>query len=398
MIKCIINILGLSIVLYNPLWCKNTKSKIAEEGNTTRKVHIEYSINVMTESMSNISGGIKKGTAYNGLVQSGMDISIGSSLFRGSFLLLSGDNPSDLIGDGLGASNMHGYNSLRLYEIWYERRLLHDKLNVRIGSLLADAEFSVNDLGGLFINSAFGWPAYISGNTVNTGPAFFVTAPGVRIRYTIDDQSNLQAGIYDGDPFDNLEGDGKITAHGNHWKISKGQGIFSIGEYGRKFKKSDGGNVKLGFWNYSNWNTEGYYPKNITGLYFSSEVFMSSLLQYKIFGVFFRAGVSISNHEDFYSSTVDGGFLFNNLFPFLKNDVLGFGLAFGKIAGGRHYYLPENDQYIPMDYEMAIESSLRFQIYPWLEAQPDIQFIFHPGGGSIVEDATVTSIRFIISD
>jgi porin len=367
-----------------------------EEIDSARTVKIEYSIDIVTESMTNITGGLKQGTVFNGLVQTGMDISLGTSLIRGNILLLSGENPSEYIGDGFGASNLYGYNSLRLYEIWFEQRFLKNKWSIRIGSLLADTEFSVNDLGGLFFNSAFGWPAYISGNTLNTGPAFFVTAPGIRIRYRTDNHSTWQAGIYDGDPFDHLEGNGKTTAHGIHWELSNDQGIFSIGEYGKALGNNDAGNVKIGFWNYSNWGMDE--NNSTSGVYFSSQFLWSLLQNQKEIGVFLRGGISTSgNTHLYYKMAVDGGIQLINPFPWLNNDIIGVGLAYANIADGQLHYLTENNKYIFMDYEMAIEASLQFKIFPWLLVQPDFQMIFHPGGSSLVENSTVMSIRFIIS-
>jgi porin len=367
-----------------------------EEIDSARTVKIEYSIDIVTESMTNITGGLKQGTVFNGLVQTGMDISLGTSLIRGNILLLSGENPSEYIGDGFGASNLYGYNSLRLYEIWFEQRFLKKKCSIRIGSLLADTEFSVNDLGGLFINSAFGWPAYISGNTLNTGPAFFVTAPGIRIRYRTDNHSTWQVGIYDGDPFDHLDGNGKTTAHGIHWELSKDQGIFSIGEYGKTLGNNDASNVKIGFWNYSNWGMDE--NNSTSGVYFSSQLLWSLLQNQKEIGVFLRGGISTSgNTHLYYKMVVDGGIQLINPFPWLDNDIIGVGLAYANIADGQLHYLTEKNKYIPMDYEMAIEASLQFKIFPWLLVQPDFQMIFHPGGSSLVENTTVMSIRFIIN-
>lgn len=99
--------------------------------------------------------------------------------FYVSALSLLGRGPTErYLGDFLAASNTEGYESLRLYSWWFEAG--RAGWSLRAGALLADEEFGGTDGGGNFLNSAFGWPAFISANTLNTGPAFFVAAPGVR--------------------------------------------------------------------------------------------------------------------------------------------------------------------------------------------------------------------------
>ena len=145
-----------------------------------------------------------------------------------SELGLEGRGPTGrYLGDYLAASNTEGYNSLRLYSWWLERD--QRAWSVRVGALLADDEFSGTDSGGHLLNSSFGWPAFISANTVNTGPAFFAAALGARLRWTAGETSSTQAGIYDGDTFDSATRDASVNGNGLHYRLGGSQGWWQTG-------------------------------------------------------------------------------------------------------------------------------------------------------------------------
>ena len=121
-------------------------------------------LNYTSETMANVTGGLKRGTTIGGMGNIVLDYATqesngGHSRFslRASGMLLHGESPSGkYIGDELTASNIDGYDSIRLYELWLQFSFWNDYGTLRFGSLLADAEFTFTDLGGLFFNSAFG--------------------------------------------------------------------------------------------------------------------------------------------------------------------------------------------------------------------------------------------------
>lgn len=168
-----------------------------------------------------------------------------------SALALSGRGPTGrYVGDFLGASNQEGHESVRLYEWWLEHNAGY--WSMRAGAQLGDAEFATTEGGGEFLNSAFGWPAFISANTVNTGPAFFVPALGVRVKHRFAERGTWQLGVFDGDTFDSAEGDPGVNRHGTHLRLGGGQGAFVIGELA--WITSAGRTLKLGAW----WHTTDF--------------------------------------------------------------------------------------------------------------------------------------------
>ena len=363
-------------------------------------------LNYTSETMANVSGGLKRGAILSGMGSVVLDYVAQKSSgdhphlsLRASGMFLHGESPSGkYIGDELAASNIDGYDSIRLYELWLQHSFWNGRGSLRIGSLLADAEFALTDLGGLFLNSAFGWPTFISANTVNTGPAFFVTAPGIRLRLQPSKSWYLQGAVYDGDSFDDPTGDGRTSAHGIHWQISSQQGYFSILEFGRTNSQDARNNsiLKLGGWAHS-----AQFTDNLTGTprYGNYGLFLA--MERSVWrgdregqelGIFLRGGLSPQDRNR-YELAIDGGFNFLDPFVRVKGDVIGAGITFAKISEHIHQAEEQADKLPLSDYEMVLEVTCQFSAKPWLVLQPNMQWIRHPGSSNALSDALVLSIR-----
>jgi carbohydrate-selective porin OprB len=48
-------------------------------------------------------------------------------------------------------------SATRLYELWFEQKLLEDKLSIRFGQLGADSEFMISQGAAAFLNGTWGW-------------------------------------------------------------------------------------------------------------------------------------------------------------------------------------------------------------------------------------------------
>ena len=364
-------------------------------------------LNYTSETMANVSGGLKRGTILSGMGNIILDYVTNKSsgdlprlFFRASGMLLHGESPSGkYIGDELAASNIDGYDGIRLYELWLKLSFWNGRGSLRLGSLLADAEFAFTDLGGLFLNSAFGWPTFISANTVNTGPAFFVTAPGIRFRLESTKSWYLQGGIYDGDSFDNSAGDGATNAYGISWHINPQQGYFSMFEIGHT--KTTLSSVVPSIFKLGGWSHSASFDDHLTGeqhqgnygFFFALErsVWESNRKGQEL-GVFFRSGIAPKDRNR-YELAIDGGFNFFNPFTIMEGDVVGAGIVFAKVSDSI-VQLEEQAGIHPIsDYEIVLEVTGQFPATPWLTLQPNVQWIYHPGSSSALSNSLVISIR-----
>jgi porin len=106
------------------------------------------------------------------------------------------------------------------------------------------------------------------------------------------------------------------------------------------------------------------------------------------------------NFRDFYCDT---GFNYKGILPTRHNDILGIGFAYGQVSNGMRSpqsdlssaptYTPPDGSAKALNYEMAFETTYVAAITPWLNLQPDLQYIIHPGATSQAGNALVIGLR-----
>jgi porin len=87
----------------------------------------------------------------------------------------------------------------------------------------------------------------------------------------------------------------------------------------------------------------------------------------------------------------DGGLDYTGLIPGRKQDVLGLGLSYTKMS---HELRDAQGNPYPNHYEGIIELTYEAVVTPWLNVQPDLQYIFNPGALGTQTDALVLGLRF----
>ncbi len=348
-----------------------------------RGVHVQ--VGYIGEVFANVSGGLRRDARYEGLGEMALNIDFerlterwhGGS-FRASSLWLLGDGPSELANDVLTASNIDGYDSLRLYELWVQQNVFNNCISLRAGSLLADEEFAGTEYGGHLLNSAFGWPAFISGNVINTGPAFYVASLGVRLRLDPGHQWYAQAGVYDGDSFDSRLGNPRVNASGTHFHLNSTQGALALAETGWR-RNSDASDHGLpGVYKLGGWIHTGDFGRN--GAKFGAYVTAEQLLWRENgahgeqgFGVFFRAGGSPAGRSTF-PLVIDTGLHYTGLIPGRDQDNAALGYVYADLSDRRGGHT------IFQNFEQVLELTYDFVVRAWWSIQPDVQWIQNPGG------------------
>lgn len=148
---------------------------------------IIYSLTYIGEVLGNARGGIRRDTVYQGRLDVQLDADL--EKLAGVRGLTSHTNFFQIHGRGLSGcclenlltvSGIEALPATRPFELWFEQKLLDDKVTVRAGQLSADTEFLVSQYGGLFVNATFGWPAITAANLSSGGPAYPLATPGVR--------------------------------------------------------------------------------------------------------------------------------------------------------------------------------------------------------------------------
>ena len=352
------------------------------------------------EVMSNISGGDHTGTGYNGLASFGIEADLGQALgwegvtMRLSGMDLHGSGIDSHVGDMMGVSNIEGYGSVRLYESWVEKSFAAETLHLRLGLLLADEEFSTLDTTDPFLNATFGWPEFISMNTVTTGPAFYIPALGVRLLWEPNETWYGQVGVYDGDSFDSPVGDDSVNRHGLHLELGNGQGTFGMAEVGYRHNQAEDADGLPGMYKLGGWWHSGQFDDfsggashgGTQGVYGSAEQMV-----YREYGdqglvLFLRVGFAPEDRSEV-DTSFQVGASYVGLVPGRDIDTAGLGLSHAHISGDLPGRTAETVIELAYDYVMSDDFTI----------QPSVQWVGDPGATGELDEALVLGLRVYLS-
>lgn len=378
------------------------------------------------EVLANVSGGLRRGGIYEGLLELGLELDTAKlGLWTGGLVRATSLNShgpvfsSRYAGDLLTASNIEAYDSMRLYEFWYEHKFWEERFSIRAGQLLADAEFAFTEAGSLFLNSAFGWPAFISANVVNTGPAFFVAAPGARLRLDATEALYFQAGIYDGDSFDDANGNPRVNRSGTHVHVSSEQGAFVLAESGYRWNSATNeprlpGVAKVGAWLHTADFASHYHDENGGQL---ARTGLAAEMHGQSFGAYVAAEQMIWREQDeqglwlfaraggaprdraLFEFVSDFGLSWAGPIPGRDDDTLGVGFVHARLSRDVRAFERLDAEVNGTSYEAysdpesVLECFYNVQLTKWWTVRPDVQWIFNPGGSAAVADAVVVGLR-----
>ena len=112
------------------------------------------------EVMGNTAGGISQGTVYDSSLNLPLTIYLdkiangwdGGTIHANALWIAGRSLSADHVGDISGASNIAGYDTVRLQEFWFQQTFWSMRASIKIGLVAADAEFFTSDTASLFIN------------------------------------------------------------------------------------------------------------------------------------------------------------------------------------------------------------------------------------------------------
>ena len=153
----------------------------------------EYGISLglqeTSEVLGNVTGGVRRGAAYEGLTSMSMGVDLGKAIgleggiFNVSAFQIHGRNLSaENLYTLQTASGIEALRATRLWELWYQQSFAGGKADIKIGQQSLDQEFYGSAYSGLFINTMMGWPLIPSVNLYAGGPAYPLASLGVRLR------------------------------------------------------------------------------------------------------------------------------------------------------------------------------------------------------------------------
>jgi porin len=208
---------------------------------------VTIGIQETSEYLNNLSGGTKRGGAYDGLTQFGIGVDtqkafgLPGGTFNVSGLQIHGTNLTQRNLQVLQtATGIEADDTTRLWELWYQQALLGGKVDVKVGQQSLDQEFMVSQYASTFMNATFGWNVLPSADMPAGGPAYPLSSLGVRLRVTPSDSWTVLAGVFDGNPAGNGVGDPqKLNAHGTNFNLNGGALFIGEAQYALNPAPSD---------------------------------------------------------------------------------------------------------------------------------------------------------------
>ncbi len=400
------------------------------------------------EVWGNTTGGLKQGAVYTGLLDFGAEVDLEKAIgwqgasFNTTWLWLSGrDASEELAGNFLTISNIAGFETLRMLELWFQQDLFQREdgpsgLSIRLGQLTADSEFVTSDYASLFINGTFGWPAFLYTNLPEGGPGYPMGTLGFRVAVSPWEWMTFQSAVFQGNVFAQ-----NVNRHGFRWDLNADQGYLWMNEAQFRWNQDPAalpGQVKFGAWfhtaDFENmdssardfdahvdpanethpWNF-GFYsvvdqmlyrepgesslspaePDGKTITSFKGDKRVVTTPSNQGLGWFGRIAFEHEN-RNFVSFYFDTGLAYTGLIPTRDEDQLGVAFGYAQISSGSRRTL-ESEGARGVGAEMVLEVTYQAVITPWLTIQPDVQFIINPGGTQDLNNAFVIGARAAIT-
>lgn len=366
---------------------------------------IRYGLNYTGEYYDVTSGGVSRGSTYNGLIETYVDLDLekllgwkGAAIHANAFYV-HGDGPTNKTGSTFAVSNLEGFETVRLDELWLEQSLLDDKLKVKVGSIAADTMFFISDTAAVFLNGTFGWPGILASNTVQGGPGYPLTSMGAVVTYTPNDSLALMGAVFNGSPADpHATNAQKSNRHGTDFRFGDGELVMLEGAY-RYELGGLAGTVKVGGWKQFD-APEGIYTDFRSGASVNSDYGIYGIIDQQLWKgdgnksvtAFGRISGSPTDRSpmDFYFDT---GVLFTGFVPGRANDAFGAAFGYGQISEDRVNTNPSALK----TYESVVELNYLAEIRNGISLSPDFQYFWNPGAVAEVDHAAVWGVRLKVS-
>jgi porin len=378
-----------------------------------KKHGISFAPVLTAEVFGNPSGGARHGAITDGLVNLPLDVDLDQAtggalkdtLFHvNAFYIYGAPLSAHFVGDFSDTSNIAGYNSLRLDELWVQKALWNKQITIKVGNMAVDTEFFQSVSAALFLNGTFGAFTFIA-NNVPDAPIYPLASPGVRIQLLPDPRFYVMAGVYG---LDNHSLPGVNNQNGTRFAFNRNSGVLVMSEAGYLLNQQPNDKGLQGSYRIGSWLDTG----NATTFASQADAangtgnLQGAGANYGIYGVvdqqIFSAGpraISIftrvggapsdTNFVDYY---VDGGFNFTGFIPGRDNDIAGIGIARSHISDDY------SDSQVaqgapPSTAETVLEATYKAQLAPWWTVQPDFQYIITPSGVEGSTNAVVLGLR-----
>ncbi len=309
------------------------------------------------------------------------------------------------VGDISGVSNLAGYNTFRLQEIWFQQNLLRKRVSVRVGMLAADTEFFTSQASSLFLDGTFGAFTLVALNFYDA-PVYPVAAPGVRIDVAPVSFLDFKVAVFAPNE------DAAPNLHGADFSINGRDGALVAFEASYLVNQSPNDRGLIGTYKVGTFIQQGDYASfgsqaanaadPAQPLHRGTNVVVYGVADQELFKngqytveAFARGGFGTPNYS-FVHDYFDLGLNFIGFVPTRPVDVAG--IAFGRSGISRQF----SDSQVAQgergySQESVIEATYRLQVANWGFIQPDFQYFINPSAQHGSRNAFVAGARTAVT-
>ena len=388
---------------------------------------INYTFIYTNDVLSNLSGGNKRGTIDQGLLEGRLAIDLeqlagwhGLTMYSNVFQI---HNTGRMLRDYVGGINtiaaIEAMPTTRLSELWLEQKFLDGAASFRFGQLTADTEFFSSDLSSMFLQSD--WPTIAAVDLPSGGPAYPLSTPGVRLKFDPTKDVSLLFAVFNGNPAGPGPGDEQARdRYGLNFRLSDPAFAIAESQFRKNQGKEDSGlatTLRVGGWVHLGEFNDQRYANNGLPLAnpASSGIPATHFGNFGIYGVIDQqiyrlphgesdSGISIYSRASLSPSDrnlvdtyIDGGIVFAGLIPTRAKDRFGAGFIYARFSDSVSGFDQDQIAYTGVpgslrDREISVELTYVAQVISGWSVQPDVQYISHPNGQA-GRDAKVVGIR-----
>jgi porin len=378
-----------------------------------------------SEALGNLSGGIKRGVAYDGLTQFFLQLDTqrafhwyGGTL-NASALQIHGRNLSeDVLYSLQTASGIQADRATRLWELWYDQKFGEtDRFDIKIGQQSLDQEFMVSQNALVFVNTMFGWAMLPSADMPGGGPAYPLSALGIRARARVANAWTLVGGVFNGKPWSGIGDAQEENSSGTSFPLNGGKLAIaelqysypSVGAMVRGNRQAPLPRIyRFGVWH----DTASFDDQRLdnSGLSLADPggagvprahkgdtafyaVADQMIWQHpdeadRNMNVFLRVMGTPQTDRNLIDVSLNAGLTFNEPIWHRDDDVFGIGVGYTHVSSraadfDRDTRIFGNPSYPIRGGETFIEATYRYQFKTWWQWQPTFQYVFNPGAGIV---------------
>ncbi|MFT3788592.1 MAG: carbohydrate porin [Tepidisphaeraceae bacterium] len=305
----------------------------------------------------------------------------GGTLYT-SFQSNGGDVFYDRVGDFSGSSNISASHRDQIAELFYEQKLMNDRLRLKAGKIDVNGEFGVADNAGEFVNSTFAWSASFVGM-----PTYPDASYGGMVEFAPNDTYFVRAGVFDGAGAQGY----RTGMRGVRTLFGDPSDLYYVLEAGANCSlcRDLPGTIKVGLFRHTGDFTrfDGSTANGVNGAYFIVDQCLfkeepANDEDIQALSMFVRGAVTDRNVADVPWS-IAAGVQWIGAVPGRDDDVCGCGVSYNGFTNA-------SDAVRHGD-EVVLELFYKAQLTHYFYVKPDVQYILSPSG--VFDDAALVAVR-----